>query len=403
MKFIFKAKDQEGKIKEGKIEAVDRERAIQVLQKENLVPTFISEERGTSNITRELERIWEGVSKRELMVFFRELATLIGAKVPLVSSLRAIQEQVGNKYLMTITNEVADDVEDGMALSESLARHPNVFNTLTISMIRSGEVSGNLQKSIFFVADNIEKNYRLTSKIKGALFYPIFVIGAALIIGFLATTFILPRIADMIEDMDVPVPWYTTLVVGVGNFMESYWWAVLIVIIAAIGGFIYYVNTEAGRKEWDRMQLRIPILGRLFQYIYITRFARNFSILLAGGIPIIRALMVVGEVVDNSAYRAVILRSADEVKAGGSISTVFSRSEIIPPIVSKMIKIGEETGKTSEISKNIADFYEGEVNDMTQNLATMIEPILIVFLGIGVTILVFAVLIPIYDIANKIV
>jgi type II secretory pathway component PulF len=269
-------------------------------------------------------------------------------------------------------------------------------------MIKAGEVSGNLQKSIFFVADNIEKNYRLTSKIKGALFYPAFVMGASLIIGFMATTFILPRLSDMIEDMDVAIPWYTQLIIGVGNFMESYWWAVLIIFIGAVGGFIYYIKTEAGKKEWDKTQLKLPIVGKLFQYVYLTRFARNFSILLAGGIPILRALVVVGEVVNNSVYQSVILRSADEVKAGGNISTVFSRSEIIPPIVAKMIKIGEETGKTSKITKDIADFYEEEVNNMTQNLSTMIEPILIIFLGIGVAILVFAILMPIYDIAGKI-
>lgn len=401
MKFIFKAKDQSGKIKEGKIEAGDRDKAVQLLQKENLVPMFVVRKKGTSEIIKEIQRIWEGATQKELMIFFRELATLIDAKVPVVPSLRAIQEQAESKYLGIVIKEIADDVEDGMPLSESMAKYPNTFNNLAVSIIKAGEVSGNLQRSILFVADNIEKNYRLTSKVKGALFYPAFVITVSAIIGFVATTVILPRLTDMIEELEVEIPWYTQIIMFISKFMENYWWAVLIVILGAVGGFIYYIKTESGRKEWDKVKLNLPIVGKLFNYIYITRFASNFSILLAGGIPIVRALTVVSEVVGNSVYQSIILRSADEVKTGGNISTVFSRSSVIPPIVSKIIKIGEETGKTSEVTKNIANFYEQEADAITQNLSKAIEPVLIVILGIGVAILVFAILLPIYDIAGK--
>lgn len=401
MKFIFKAKDQSGKIKEGKIEAGDRDKAVQLLQKENLVPMFVVRKKGTSEIVKEIQRIWEGATQKELMVFFRELATLIDAKVPVVPSLRAIQEQAESKYLGIVIKEIADDVEDGMPLSESMAKYPNTFNNLAVSIIKAGEVSGNLQRSILFVADNIEKNYRLTSKVRGALFYPAFVITVSAIIGFIATTVILPRLTDMIEELEVEIPWYTQIIMFISRFMENYWWAVLIAILGAAGGFIYYIKTESGKREWDKVKLNLPIVGKLFNYIYITRFASNFSILLAGGIPIVRALTVVSEVVGNSVYQSVILRSADEVKTGGNISTVFSRSSVIPPIVSKIIKIGEETGKISEVTKNIADFYEQEADAITQNLSKAIEPVLIVILGIGVAILVFAILLPIYDIAGK--
>lgn len=401
MKFQFKAKDSEGAVREGKIEAVSRDAAIKVLQTQSLLPILVAQEKGLPEILKELSRIWEGASQKELMVIFRELATLISAKVPIVPALRAISDQAENRYLRIVVKEVADSVEDGMALSESLAKFPDTFSPLSINMIKAGEVSGNLQKSIEYIADNIEKNYKITARIKGALFYPAFVIGVAAIIGFIAATWILPQLADIIIELNVEMPWYTKLIINVSYFMEHYWWAVLILIFGAIGGFFYYIRTEAGKHEWHKIQLNIPVLGKLFRYVYLARFANNFSVLLAGGIPIVRALMVSSEVVNNVVYQAVILKSADEVKTGGNISSVFGRSAIIPPIVSRIVRIGEETGKMSEVLKNVAEFYDSETDNMTRNLSAMIEPILIILLGIGVGTLVFAILMPIYQIAGK--
>lgn len=401
MKFQFKAKDSEGSVREGKIESVSREAAIKVLQTQNLLPIIVVQEKGLPEIVKELSRIWEGASQKELMVIFRELATLISAKVPIVPALRAISDQAENRYLRIVIKEVADSVEDGMALSESLAKFPDTFSSLSINMIKAGEVSGNLQKSIEYIADNIEKNYKITSRVKGALFYPGFVISVAVIIGFIAATWILPQLADIILELNVDIQWYTKAIIAVSYFLQNYWWAVLILVFGAIGGFFYYIRTYAGRREWHKIQLNIPILGKLFRYVYLARFANNFSVLLAGGIPIVRALMVSSEVVNNAVYQDVILKSADEVKTGGSISSVFSRSAIIPPIVSRIIRIGEETGKMSEVLKNVADFYDSETDNMTRNLSAMIEPILIILLGIGVGILVFSILMPIYQIAGK--
>lgn len=401
MKFQFKAKDSEGTVREGNIESVSREAAIKVLQAQNLLPILVVQEKGLPEIVKELSRIWEGASQKELMVIFRELATLISAKVPIVPALRAISDQAENRYLRLVIKEVADSVEDGMALSESLAKFPDTFSSLSINMIKAGEVSGNLQKSIEYIADNIEKNYKITSRVRGALFYPGFVITVAVIIGFIAATWILPQLADIIMELNVEIAWYTKAIIAISYFLQNYWWAVLILVFGAIGGFFYYIRTYAGRREWHKIQLNIPVLGKLFRYVYLARFANNFSVLLAGGIPIVRALMVSSEVVNNAVYQDVILRSADEVKTGGSISSVFGRSAVIPPIVSRIVRIGEETGKMSEVLKNVADFYDSETDNMTRNLSAMIEPILIILLGIGVGILVFSILMPIYQIAGK--
>ena len=402
MEFIFKAKDSLGKTKDGNVEAASKEIAIQTIQKEGLIPISIIEKEKVPAIIKDLKRILEGVKPKEMVMFFRQLSTLIESKVPIIPALQALEEQSENQYLKIVIREMEEDIKDGMSLSESLSKHPTVFNNLTISMIGSGEMSGNLQKSISYIADNIEKNYALSSKIKSALFYPIFVIGAASIIGFLVISFVLPKLSIIIKDMDVAVPWYTTLVMAVGNFMNSYWWAVLLALVGGIGGIIYYAKTDEGKREWDQIKLKLPVFGNFFKAVFIARFADNFSILIDGGIPVVNALQEVSGVVGNSVFQDIIMKSVEEVKKGGNISDVFLRYSEIPPIVSRMIKIGEETGKVSEVLKKTASFYEQDIDIMTRNISTMIEPILIAFLGVGVAILVFSVLMPIYDIANKI-
>lgn len=401
MKFHFKAKNETGHIREGLVEAISWEAASQILQRNGLVPISIKEEEKSFALFKEVSKLWEGVSQKEQMIFFRQLATLIEARVPIVSSLDTIGEQSENRYLRIIVKEMSDDIGDGMPFSDALEKHKDVFSPLTINMIRAGEISGSLQKSITFVADNIEKNYQLTAKIKGALYYPMFVLLVAFIIGFLVVTFILPKITIMIRDLRVPVPWYTSVLIATGDFMSAYWWAVLMAIFAAVAGFAYYIRTEAGKREFEEVVLRIPVIGTLAQNIYITRFSENLSALLNGGIPVVRALMIVSEVIGNQVFKRIILKAAEEVKAGGTMSTVLVRHSDIPPIVSQMIRIGEETGSLSKVLKSVGMFYNQEVDNMTKNLTALIEPVLIVILGIGVGILVVGVLMPIYNIAGQ--
>lgn len=401
MIFNFKARDASGKMVAGKIDAMNEDSAVQILQKKNLTPLQLEKEKNLPDVFKSLQKIWEGASQKDLMVFFREFATLIEAKVPVVTALQAIGDQSENAYMRTVIKEVSDSVEDGMPLSESMAKFPDTFSQLTISMMKSGEVSGSLQNSVKFIADNIEKNYRLSSKIKSALFYPLFVAIVALSVGFITVSFILPKLTGLIKDLGVEIPWYTQGIIYLSDFMKVYWWAILIVILGALAGLAYYVKSETGKREWDRIKIKIPIIGRLFRNIYLARFCSNFAVLLDSGIPIVRSLLVVSDVIGNTAFEGVILRAADEVKSGGNISSVFERSVLIPQIVTRIIRIGEETGKMSQVLNSAASFYEQEVDNMTKNMSSLIEPIMIVFLGIGVAILVFSILLPVYSVANK--
>ncbi|MGK2848747.1 MAG: type II secretion system F family protein [Minisyncoccota bacterium] len=401
MKFLFKAKDNAGKIREGTVEAISWEAAGQTLQKNLLTPLTITEQKETNVWIRSFQKIFEGASQKELMIFFRQLSTLVEARVPIVSALRTIGDQSENRFLQIVIKEMSDDIEDGMPFSEALEKQSEVFSTLTINMIRAGEVSGNLQTSIEFVTLSIEKNYALTSRIKGALYYPAFVLSVAFIVGFVVVTFILPRITVLIKDMHVPVPWYTAMLIWIGDFMSAYWWGVAGVIIAAVSASVYYLRTESGKLEWEIVLLKIPIVGKLMRNIYITRFADNLGALLESGIPVVHSLNIVSDVVGNSVFREIILKAAGEVKAGGTMSVSFLRTTEMPAIVAQMIRIGEETGTLSKVLKSVGQFYNQEVEMMTKNMTSLIEPILIVALGIGVGILVVGVLMPIYNIAGQ--
>ena len=397
MRFTFKAKDKKGEKRKGVIDAASKELAYQLLQENNLIPISIERETGSSDFNKYFQKSWERVGKKDLLIFFRQFHALIASKVPVVYSLRAIGDQTEHKYLSSIIKDIANDVEDGAPFSEALSKYPDTFPTLITSVIKSGEISGNLDRSIGNVAESIDKNYRITSKIRGALIYPAFVLATAFVVGFFAVTFILPRITVIIEDVqEAKLPWHTIFIMKFGKFMESYWWAVLLVIFAFIFTAIYYVRTEVGKKEWDKIKLDLPVIGKLFRYLYITRFAGNLVVLMEGGVPIVQSLVTISEVVNNGVYRNIVLRCAEEVKTGGNISTVLSYSDYIPPIMSKMVNIGEKTGKITESLESVSVFYEQEMDDMVKNLSVLIEPILIVGLGIGVAILAFSVILPIY-------
>ncbi len=400
MKFYFQAKSLVGDLRKGHIEAINRDAAAAMLQAKGFVPISIEQEGKTPELVKDFQHLWEGISLREVSVFFRQMATLIEAKVAIIYSMRAVADQTENVYLRTIIWDMVDDVEDGMTLSEAMSKHPDVFEPLSISMIQAGELSGNLERSISFLADNAEKNYDLTSKIKGALFYPGFVLSAAVVIGFVVSVLVLPKLTAVFKDLGVDIPWYTKILMGIGDFMSQYWWGVLFLLMGLVFGTMYYMRSEEGKREWDFIKMKIPIVGNVFKYVYLARFAENLAVLLSGGIPIVRALVIISGVVNSTAYESVILRAADEVKKGGTMSSVFARSPIFPPIVAQMIKIGEDSGKISEVLKHIAVFYGKETDSITRNLSTMLEPILITFLGVGVAVLVFAILMPIYNLSS---
>jgi len=401
MKFAFKAKNQEGVLKNGIVEAANSSVAMDTIQKNGLYLMSLQPEREKGDIAKTFLKYYERVTKKELVIFFRQLAILIEARVPLVATLESIGEQTRNAYFRRVIQEITTDIEEGLPFSNAIEKHRDVFSNLAVNIIRAGETSGNLKRSVEYVADNIEKNYTLTSRIRSALIYPGIILVVFFIIGFLVVSFILPKLTLMIKEISADIPWYTKMVIWVGDFMQAYWWAVAIIILAFVGGLVYYIRTDDGKKEFDRIKIRLPIVGDIFRYIYIARFAENLSVLLAGGIPIIRSLTVVSAVINNSVYEEILLKTAEEVKVGGNISNVLSRSPLIPPMVSQMVRIGEESGQLETVLIHVSRFYTQETEIMTKNLSTIIEPVLMIIIGIAVGFMAFSVLMPIYNIAGQ--
>lgn len=403
MKFIFKAKNKNGEVKEGSIEAANNNAVVELLQKNNLFPLSIRLESESTPIEKIFLSYIDRINSKELMIFFRQLAILIEAKVPIVSSLMAINEQTENKFFKKIIIAIIADIQDGLPFSDAMKKHKQVFSNLAINIIKAGEISGNLRKSVEYIADNIEKNYKLTSKVKSAMMYPMIVLLVFFVIAFLVITIVVPKLTVMIKSMgsEVVVPWYTTLVINVSDFMSQYWWVVLIIIIFFVVELFYYLKTPDGSREWDQIKIKLPIFGKIYQNLYVTRFADNLAILLVGGIPIIQALTIVSSVIDNVVYKEIFLKAADEVRVGGTISNVLRKSVYIPSIVSQMVRIGEESGQIDLVLNHVANFYEQEVDNSTKNLSTLIEPVLMVIIGIGVAFLAFSVIMPIYNLAGQ--
>ncbi len=401
MKFKFKAKTKAGTINTGVVSAANRDLAAAILQKNELFPIQIEEE--VDGLAKKVfSKYYDRVTDKELVIFFRQLAILIEARVPIVVALTAISEQTSGAYLKIILAESIKEIEDGVPLSDALAKHKEVFSNLVLNVIKSGEASGNLKKSVEYVADNIERNYNLTNKVKSAMLYPLIVLVVFFVIAFLVITLIIPKLTVMIKELGANVPWYTKVLITTGDFMAQYWWAVLVLVAGVVAGVVYYLGTADGKKEWDQIKLRLPVVGVMFRYVYITRFSENLAVLLDGGIPIIKSLTIVSAVVGSSVYEELFLRTAESVKRGENMSDVLKRSPLIPPMVAHMIKIGEDSGQIDSVLGHITKFYGQEVELMAKNMSTLIEPILMIAIGIGVAFMAVGVLMPIYNIAGQI-
>ncbi len=397
MKFDYQARNKEGKIETGTIEASSADAAAALLRKYNISVVSLKEIKLFLPLLK--KGIFFGkVSKKDLAIFSRQLAVMIDARVPIVQSLLTLAAQIKKAEFRDDLTRISELVGEGNSFSESLAFFPNVFDTYFVNLIKSGETSGKISESLCYLSDHLEREYDITAKIKGAMIYPVLVLSVMVAVIIVVMTFVMPKIVTLLKEVGGNMPFFTKVLIGFYEFLVGYGWFLLIVFVGFIVFLVYYLRTKEGKRFYDRTSLRIPVFGKLLEKTYLMRFAENLSTLISAGLPITQALKTTKNTIGNVVYRKIVAEMEREVSEGEKISSVLARyPERVPSFVIQMIKVGEETGKIDKTLMEIVNFYQKEITRAVDAFMTLIEPILLVILGIGVGFLAISVLSPLYS------
>lgn len=397
-KFAYEARDQaSGKITKATVQADSESAAAKLLIDQGFTPLNIKEQSEDSNI---IARLSGRITTKDKIVFTRQLATLIGAGLPLTQSLHTVLEQTENKKLQSIIQDITASVEGGKSLSDSFGKHPEVFDPVFLALVSAGEVSGTLDESLQRVANQQEKDAATMSKIKGALTYPIIVLFVIFgVMAFMLFT-VVPQVEKLYHDLKRDLPFLTKIMVDVASFLTHYWWIAILVIGVAVYFIMQYLKTDAGIKMNDTLKLNFPIFGKLFQKLYMARFARTGQTLLSTGVSMLDMLKITSKAVNNTIIEKSIVRAIEKVKGGKALSASIQPEQYILSLVPQMIKIGEQSGRIDEMMGKTAQVYEDELDETIKTISTSIEPILMVILAIVAGGMVGAILLPIYSLVN---
>lgn len=401
--YQYRAKNKKNQQVEGTIEAESRDAAADSLLGKDLIVTQLDLKKEGFDFGTLIARLTKKVSKKDLAIFLRQLSILISASVPLVQALRMISAQNPNPTLRDAVSSITDDVEGGLKLSSALGRYPNIFNSFFVNMVKSGETSGRLDEVLLYLADQQEKDYELNSKIKGAMVYPAFIVAVMGVAGIILMVFVLPKMLAIFTELgpSIKLPLATRALIGLTNVFEKYWWAILLVVGGIIAGLRYASLTPKGKIIKDKIFLKLPIFGNLFRFIYIVRFTRSLGLTLIGGVTVTNGLAVIRDVIGNSVFEDIITTAIREVEDGTPLSVSLAVHKEMPEMVAQMITVGEQTGRLDEVLEKLTSFYTREINSIVENILTLIEPIIMIILGVAVGIIISAVLMPMYNLANQ--
>lgn len=400
MLFNYKALENiTGAQKAGTIEAVSIEVAIDSLQKRGLLIAEIEPAEKDSWIAH--LSIGGGVKNKDVVILSRQMATLFDAQVSALKIFSLLAAEVENAKLRHALIEITDDLKGGSSISKALAKHPDIFTEFYVNMVKAGEETGKLNETFNYLADYLDRNYEVVSKAKNALIYPAFVVSVFVAVMIIMFTVIIPKISVILIDSGTEVPTYTKIVFAISSFMIHDGAIIAAAIVVAVFLGIRYIRTPEGKTALARFKLDVPYVGDLYRKLYLSLIADNMNTMVLSGIPMAKAIEVTASVVGNDVYRQILEESLLAVKSGSSLSQSLAQYEEIPGILLQMIKVGEETGELGAILKTMARFYQREVLTAVDTLVSLIEPVMIVFLGLGVGTLLASVLIPIYNIANS--
>lgn len=397
-RFRYKAKEKDtGKLLKGSIQAENEQTAGKLLIEQGYIP---------QSVTEEGAGLFDGknrVTNKDRITFTRQLSTLIGAGLPLATSLRTVIEQTQSRGMKTIAEEILTDVESGKSLNEAFSKHSNVFNGVYVALIRAGESSGMLDLALKRLADQEEKDAAMMSKIRGALVYPAIILVVIIAVLAFMMIAVVPQVKNLYEDMGEELPGLTQGLVNLTDFFGNFWWLIIIVVAGISMGIFYFIKkTPVGRKTMDSFKIHVPIFGGLFRKLYVSRFARTAEMMLATGVPMLDSITIAIGAVNNVVVEEEYRKSLDTIKSGKPLSEALKGRDYMLPLVPQMSSIGEQSGKIDEMLGKAAQVYENELDEQINGISTMIEPILMVIMAGLIGVVVGGTLLPIYSLVNSV-
>lgn len=404
MLFTYKAIDSSNVQREGTVEAPSIDAAISAVQKRGYTLVGIDPVSTKLQLTELLKinfSFFQSISYKDVVILSRQLSTLVQAKVSPLRIFRLLSAETENEQLQVVMNQVVDDLQAGSSISRALAAHPHVFSSFYVNLVRAGEESGSLEKSFGYLADYLDRQYEIMSKARNALIYPAFVISIFFVVMGLMLTLVIPNIAKILIDSGQELPIYTKIVIGISDFLVNYIGVLLVLVSFGGVAFFKFKKTPLGQRTIDEFLISLPYIGDLQKKLLLTRICDNLATMLSSGISMVQALEVTADVVDNLVYKEILEATLAEVRAGRSFSDAIGEYREVPGVLAQMAKVGDETGSLSSILQTLSDFYRREVNNAVDTLIGLIEPIMIVMLGLGVGVLLASVLMPIYNLTNS--
>jgi type IV pilus assembly protein PilC len=402
MLFNYKAIDDKGIKIEGKIDAPNQDLAINGLQRRGLVVLSVEDEKKDKSVLQ--FNILDRISPKDIVILSRQISTLFESQISALKVFTMLAANTENKTLNYKLLKITDDVKAGLSISNAFAKHPDVFSTFYVNMVRAGEEAGKLNQIFAYLAEYLDRQYAINSKVKNALIYPAFVVFTLFVVLILMFNVVIPKLAAIILDFNQEVPFYTKIVIGVSNFFVSYGFLLLILLVV-LGVFLWHLSTtERGQTYLDQIRFSLPLFGNLSKMFYLARISDNINTMFASGITILRSIDITSDVVGSRVYQKVLKVVLDDVRSGVVLSAAFAKhTEEIPSIMVQMVRVGEETGSLGKILKTLSDFYTREVDDTINTMVSLIEPIMIVVLGLLIGLILVSILVPIYNLAGGIV
>jgi type IV pilus assembly protein PilC len=399
--FAYKARMLTGSATEGVIDAQDERGARELLRKQKLTVLQISEAgRSIVDVLENINPFKATVRPKDLVLFSRQLSTLVSAGIPLVQGLSILEEQVEGKFFRGVVKAIREDIEAGLSITDALRKHPTAFEELYCSMIKAGEVGGILDVILERLSAYLEAAEALKGKVKSAMMYPVVVSSVAAGVTFFLIIGVIPTFKKIFAGFGAELPVLTQFMISLSDFLRSFWYVVIITPIVLLVALRQYGKTDIGRKNIDEVLLKLPIFGILLKKVAVAKFTRTFGTLVKSGVPILQALETVAKTSGNRVIEIAIMAAREAVKEGERIAVPLKKSNVFPPMVVQMVAIGEETGNLDAMLNKIADFYDQEVDNAVKGLTSMIEPIIIVIMGIVIGFIVIAMFLPMFELGN---